>query len=80
MYVLQSFNKIRAVPYCSSIYILSKTSGKYNRDTTEQEYQKCLNDCVVFKGTNCINEMLDHVLAFKGEPKRVKKLLNLFYI
>ena len=23
-------------------------------------------------GTNCINEILDHVLAFKGEPKKVK--------
>ena len=72
VYDLETFNKTRAVPYCSCIYKLSKFSGKYHRDISEQEYQKCLNDCVVFKGTDCINEMLDHVLSFKGEPKKVK--------
>ena len=81
VYDLETFNKIRAVPYCSCIYKLSKISGKYHRDISEQEYQKCLNDCVVFKGTDCINEMLDHVLSFKGEPKKSKaKLLNTIYI
>ena len=81
MYDLETFDKIRAVPYCSCIYKLSKISGKYHRDISEQEYQKCLNDCVVFKGTDCINEMLDHVLSFKGEPKKVKnKMLNIIFI
>ena len=69
---LETFNKLRAVPYCSCVYNLGKILGKYHRDISEQEYQKCLNDCVVFKGTNCINGMLDHVLAFKEEPKKVK--------
>ena len=72
IYDLETFSKIRAVPYCSCIYKLSKLSGKYNRDISEQQYQKCLNDCVVFKGINCVDEMLDHVLSFKGEPKKVK--------
>ena len=72
VYDLETFNKIRPVPYCSCIYKLSKISGKDNRDISEQEYQKCLNDCVVFKGTDCINEMLDHVLLFIGEPKKFK--------
>ena len=72
VYDLQTFFKIRAVPYCSCIYKLSEISGKYHRDISEQEYQKCLNDCVVFKGTDCINEMLDYVLSFRGEPKKVK--------
>ena len=81
VYDLETCNKNRAVPYCSCIYKLSKISGKYHRDISEQEYQKCLNDCVVFKGTDCINEMLDHVLSFKGEPKKSKiKLLNIIYI
>ena len=83
VYDLETFNKIRAVPYCSCIYKLSKISGKYHRDISEQEYQKCLNDCVVFKGTDCINEMLDHVLSFKGEPKKVKNKIveyNLYLI
>ena len=72
IYDLESFNKIRAVPYCSCLYKLSKISGKYHRDISEQEYQKCVNDCVVFRGTICNNEMLDHVSLFKGEPKKVK--------
>ena len=54
------------------MYKLSKICAKYNRDTSEQEYQKCLNDCVVFNGTHYFNEMLDHVLSFRGDPKKVK--------
>ena len=83
VYDLETFNKIRAVAYCSCIYKLSKISGKYHRDISEQEYQKCLNDCAVFKGTDGINEMLDHVLLFKGEPKKVKNKIveyNLYLI
>ena len=68
VYDVETFNKIRAVPYCSCLSKLSKISSKYHRDISEQEYRKCLNDCVVFKGIDCINEMLDHVLSFKGEP------------
>ena len=75
MYDLEIFNKIRAVPYCSCIYNLSKISGKCYRDISEQEYQKCLNDCVVFKGTDCIHEMLDHVISSKSEPKKIKKMV-----
>ena len=80
---LETFNKIRAVPYCSCIYKLIKISGKYHRDISEKEYQKCLNDCVVFKGTDCINEMLEHVLSFKGETKKIKNNIveyNLYLI
>ena len=51
---LETFNKDKAVPYCSCIYKLSKISGKYHRDISEQEYQKCLNDSVVFKGTDLL--------------------------
>ena len=55
VYDLENFNKIRVVPYCSCIYKLSKISSKYHRDISEQEYQKCLNDCVVFKAIDCNN-------------------------
>ena len=71
VYDLETFNKIRAVPYSSYIYKLSKISGIYHRDISKQEHQKCLNDCVAFKETDCINEMLDHVLSFKGEAKKI---------
>ena len=40
VYDLETFKKIRAVLYCSCIYKLSKISGKYQRDISEQEYQK----------------------------------------
>ena len=45
VYDLETFNKIRAVPYCSCIYNLSKISGEYHRDIWEKRYQKWLKDC-----------------------------------
>ena len=72
MYDLETFNKIRAVQYCSCINKLSKISSTYNRDISEKENQKCLNGCVVCKGTDCITEMLGNVLSFKGAAKRFK--------
>ena len=36
---LGTFNRVRAVQFCSCIYTLSKISGKYHRDISEQEYQ-----------------------------------------
>ena len=54
------------------MYKLSKILGKYHRVISEKDYEKCLYDFVVFTGTDYINEMLDHVLSFKGEPKKVK--------
>ena len=71
IYDLETFNKIRAVPYCRCIYKLSKNSSKLQRDISEQNYQKCLKVCVVFKETDCNNEMLDHVLSFEGETKKI---------
>ena len=55
---LETLNKIRAVPFCSCINKLSKISVKYHRDLSEQEYQKCLNDCVILKGTDCFKDMI----------------------
>ena len=83
VYDSETFTKIRAVPYCSCIYNLSKISGEYHRDISEQDYQKCLNDCVVFKGTDCNNEMLYQVLSFKGETKKINNKIveyNLYLI
>ena len=77
---LETYNKDRAVPYCKCIFTLRKIAGKYNRHITEKEYQKTFNDCVVSKGSVCIIEMLDHILSFKGEVKKVTKIvLNIIY-
>ena len=72
VYGLETYNKVRAVPYCSCIYKLSKVSGEYHQDITEKGYQKDLNDCVVFKESGCINQKLDHVLSFKEKLKMSK--------
>ena len=71
VYHIETFNTNRAVPYANCIYTLSKISRKHNRDITEKEYQKCLNGCIVFKGLDKLKEMLDYVLQFKEELKKV---------
>ena len=79
----ETFNTIKCVPYANSIYRLSKISGKYYPDISEKEYQKCLNDCIVFKGLDNINKWLDCVLQYKGEPKRINNKIvkyNLYLI
>ena len=83
VYDIEAFNTIKCVPCANCIYGLSKISGKYYRDLSEKEYQKCLNDCIVFKGLDNINKMLDYVLQFKGEPKRINNTVvkyNLYLI
>ena len=83
VYDIETFSTIKCVPYANCIYRLSKISGKYYRDISEKEYQKCLNDCIVFKGFDNINKMLDYVLHYKGEPKRYNNKIvkyNLFLI
>ena len=40
MYDLETFKKIKAVPYCSCLYKLSQICDKYNRDISEKEDQK----------------------------------------
>ena len=72
VYDIKTFNTVKCVPYANFIYKLSKFSGIYKRDITEKEYQKCLNDCIVFKGLNNTNKMLDYVLQFKRDPKRIR--------
>ena len=71
VYDLETLNTDRAIPYANCIYRLSKISRKYNRDTTQAEHENFKKDCIVSKGKNSVNEKLDYVLQFKGEPKRV---------
>ena len=68
-YDIETFSTIEFVIYSNCIHKLSEISGKNNRDITEKEDQKCLNDCIVFKGLDNFNKMLDQFLSFKGEPK-----------
>ena len=78
--MIETFSTIKCVPYANCIYRLGKISGKYYRDISEKEYQKCVTDCIVFKGLDNINKFLDYVLQYKGEQKvLITKLLNIIY-
>ena len=73
VYDIEKFNTDKVVPYANCIYRLSKISGKCNRYISEKEYEKCEKGSIVFKGIHNIYELLDYVLQFKGEAKRVNK-------
>ena len=70
-YDIETLNNIKCVPYAKFPFKIDKISGENNRDVTKRECEKCRNGCVVFNGVNCFNEMLDHVLEFKGKGKRI---------
>ena len=72
VYNIEIFNTITCVHYAICIFRLSKCSGKYHQDISEKEYQKVLNDCIVFKGLDNFNKMLNYVLPYKGEPKNIR--------
>ena len=83
VYDSENYNRDRAIPYCSYIYKQSKFSRKQKQDQSEKHYQNCLNDCFVFRGSECIDEMLDHFLSFKREAEKVKNKVveyNLYLI
>ena len=83
VYNIETFSTIKCVPYANCIYRLSESSGKFYRDISEKEYQKCLNDCFVFEGLDNINKMLDYILQYQGEPKRINNKIvkfNLYLI
>ena len=72
---IKTFNTDRAVPYATCICRLSKLSVKFNRGITQREFEKCRKDCIVSKGLVNINEILDYILQFKGEPKEIKNTI-----
>ena len=70
VYDLETHNTDRATPYCISFYRLSKLAGRYNRDLTPYETEKCKKDINVFDGDNCVNNALDFCLKLKGEERK----------
>ena len=71
VYDSETFNIDKVVPFANCIYNLGKNSGNYIRDISDRELEICKKDCIVFKGTESINEMLDHDLQFKEKLKRL---------
>ena len=73
VYDLESHNTNRARPYVFCFYRLSKLAGRYNRDLTRDEIDKCKKDYVAFDGDNCVEKALDFCLKLKGEEYNDKK-------
>ena len=77
---LETHNTDRARPYVFGFYRLSKLVGRYKRDLTPDELDKCRKDTIAFDGDNCVEKALDICLKLKGEERKVKhKVLNTIF-
>ena len=72
-YDLETHNTDRARPYAFCFYRLSKLAGRYNRDLTKDEIEKCKKDTIAFDGDNCVEKALDFCLKLQGEEYKDKK-------
>ena len=52
---------------------MSKLAGRYNRDLTRDEIEKCRRDTIAFDGDKCVEKALDFGLKLKGEEYKDKK-------
>ena len=69
---LETLNTDRAKPYDMTFYRISKIAGRYERDPTQEELKKSINDTFSFEGDNCIGDVLDFLKKFKGEERKIK--------
>ena len=51
---------------------MSKLAGRYSRDLTPYELDKCKNDTIAFDGDNCVETVLHFCLKLKGEERKVQ--------
>ena len=72
VYDLETLNTDRARLYVFCFYRLSKLAGRYDRDLTIDEQEKCKKDTIAFDGDNCVSKTLDFCLKLKGEERKVK--------
>ena len=75
VYDLETHNTDRARPYVFCFCRLSKLSGRYDRDLTPDELEKCRKDTIAFDGDNCVEKASDFCLKLKGEERKVKNKL-----
>ena len=57
---------------------MSKLAGRYNRDSTLDELEKCRKDTIAFDGDNCVSKALDFCLKLKGEERRVNNQIVVY--
>ena len=71
VYDLETHNTDRARPYVFCFYRLSKLAGRYDRDLTPDELEKCRKDTIAFDGDNCVEKALGFCLKLKREARKV---------
>ena len=76
VYDLETHNTDRARPYNMTFYRLGKIADRYERDFTQEQFRKSINDTLSFIGDNCIGNVLDLLLKFKGEKKVINKIVE----
>ena len=79
VYDLETHNTDRARPYNMAFYRLSKIAGRYERDPSQEDLQKSIDDTIAFAGDDCIGNALDFCLKLKGEERKVKSKI-VYYI
>ena len=72
VYDLETHNTDRARLYVFCFYRSSKLAGRYNRDLTPNELEKCRKDTIAFDGDKCVEKVLDFCLKLKGEERKLK--------
>ena len=72
VYDLETHHTDRARPYNMTFYRLSKIAGRYERDPTQEELQKSIDDTIAFAGDSCVGNALDLCLKLKGDERKVK--------
>ena len=65
-YDFETHSTKRTRPYTLTFYQLSKIAGRYNRDLTHEEINKCRKDTLVFDGDECVKNASDFKIKFKG--------------
>ena len=62
-----------------SFYRLRKLAGRYSRDLTSDEIDKCKKETIAFDGDNYVEKALGVCLKLKGEKYKDKKCKILEY-
>ena len=75
VYDLETHNTDRVRPYNRTFYGLNNLAGRYNRDLTPHEIDKCEKDTLVFDGDNCVSNASDILLKF-NERKVNNKIVE----
>ena len=71
VYDLETHNNDRARPYNMTFHRLSKIAGRYERDPTQEELKKSINDTMAFARDKCISNSLYFSLNFKGQELKI---------